>query len=244
MVSGPFQPTLGPLGPSRPWYPAAWTPLKLPNLVQWFDADQAGGVDGQPLATLPDLSPNGKNGVQETESKQPLWIADALGGHAAIRADGVDDFYTLPALSVSSGTSRTIVVCFNSPVSVNNQRYLFDAATGRLAVFLSNDATHSVGYLDGASARYGTAHVAGWQVLSITLLPNVQGIIRRNGAVLGMPSFGPRSIGGACTLFSHNAGATLFTDCDLGGWIIYNSISKEVDRVSAETYYKRKYGIT
>lgn len=239
-----FPPTMGPMGPSRPWYPPSFTPLKLPNLVQWFDADQAGGVDGQPLATLTDLSGNGKHGTQATESKQPLWVAGVQGGHAAIRADGVDDNYVLGGLSVGSSTARTIVVCLNSPLSAVNQRYLFDAAGGRMALYLSNDATHVIGYLDGASARNGNAHTAGWQVLAFTLRPNIVGEIRRNSAIVSMPAFGPRGISGACSLFSHNAGASLFVDCDLGGWIVCSSALTDIDRASAEVYYKLKYGIT
>lgn len=244
MVGGPLPTSLNPLGPPRPWYPTTFTPLKLPGLEQWFDADQAGGTDGAPLATLTDLSGKGKHGTQATAGKQALWIANAQNGHAAIRTDGVDDFYALTGLSINSSTDKTIVVCFKSPTSAANQRYLFDSATGRLALFISNDASHLAGYLDGTTARQGTAHVATPQILTYTFMMGVQGEIRRNSTVIALPAMSSRAIGGTTALFSNSGGTGLFVDCDLYGWIVCSRSLGTLDRSSAEVYYKLKYGIS
>lgn len=244
MVGGPLPTSLNQLGPPRPWYPTSFTPLKLPNLEQWFDADQMGGVDGQPLATIPDLSGKGKHAPQITQSKQGIWIANAQNGHAALRVDGVDDFYNLTGLSIGGSTDKTIIVCFNAPTSANNQRYLFDCATGRLALYISNDASHLAGYLDGASSRGGNAHVAGPQILTFTLMMGIQGEIRRNSTIIGLPAMSARAIGGAAALFANNGGTGLFVDCDLYGWIVCSRSLSVTDRSSGEVYYKLKYGIS
>lgn len=244
MVGGPLPTSLNPLGPPRPWYPTTFTPLKLPNLEQWFDADQMGGVDGQPLATIPDLSGKSKHGPQATQSKQGIWIANAQNGHAGLRVDGVDDFYNLTGLSIGSTTDKTIVVCFSAPTSAVNQRYLFDSATGRLALYISNDANHLAGYLDSTSARNGSAHVAGPQILTYTFMMGVQGEIRRNSTIIGLPAMGMRAIGGTTALFSNSGGTGLFVDCDLYGWIVCSTSLSTLNRSSAEVYYKLKYGIS
>lgn len=235
----PLRGILSPLGVSAG---VPFTPRALPDLVQWFDADQAGGVDGVGLATLPDLSPNGFNGTQVTAGKRPLWIANAQNGHAAIRSDGVDDWYNLAGMSASSG-SKTFIACLSAAVSAATFRYLFDTATGRLIVYLSQAVAHNVGYYDGTD-RPTTVHTAGWQVLSWVLTAGVGGQVFRNGTSLGTPGYTSRAIGGATGLFAQGDGAGSLAACDLGGWIVCNGALSGADRLLAETYYKTKYGIS
>jgi hypothetical protein len=243
-MDGPMRSSLSPMGPPRPWYPASFTPLKLASLQQWFDADLQAGTDGQPLPQLTDLSGKGKHGTQATGSKQALWIANALNGHAAIRLDGVDDFYDLTGLSIGSSTNKTLIICASIPASANNQRYLFDSAGGRLALYASDDVNHNDGVLDGTTRRNCTAHQAGAHILTFQIMPAVSAEVRRDSTVVSMPTVGLRAISGATALGANSGGTSLFTDMDLYGWIVCNTYLSTIDRSSAEVYYKLKYGIT
>lgn len=86
------------------------------ELSLWLRADLAGAPG--PLAGWTDLSDADTNLVQPTMAKQPQLVADAIGGRAAARFDGVDDRLDLPVNLFAPGSEPltvTIVMQADSP---------------------------------------------------------------------------------------------------------------------------------
>lgn len=66
-----------------------WTPRRLPGLKAWFEARRLSGLaDSAAVSTWPDLSGNGVNVTQATESAQPAYRTDLT--FPVVRFDGGD----------------------------------------------------------------------------------------------------------------------------------------------------------
>lgn len=104
---------LGVLGGARH---VMWTPLDLPNLDLWLDADDLASVAiGDPISVWPDRSGNGYNGVQTVLAEQPLRTARGgffgAGRKLLTGAPASNPARTIIAVaqSATSGTNRSIV---------------------------------------------------------------------------------------------------------------------------------------
>lgn len=74
---------------------AAWTPADLTGLAFWWNAQRsAQGTNGDPIATLEDLSGNGYDGTAAGTARG-TWY-DSVNGHPGVTFT-TDDYYTLPA---------------------------------------------------------------------------------------------------------------------------------------------------
>lgn len=103
-----------------------FTPLQLPGLKLWLDASQiAGLVDGDPVATWPDLSGLGNHATQATGSKKPLLKQVTVNGRTfwVVRLDGVDDALSLTS-ALGLRDSVAIFIVFATSANTTRQTIL------------------------------------------------------------------------------------------------------------------------
>jgi hypothetical protein len=74
--------------------PSAQIPRK--GLAFWVRADQGVTLRDSAVSAWADLSGNNRHAVQPVPAQQPTFVPRAIGGHPAIRFDGVDDCLTFP----------------------------------------------------------------------------------------------------------------------------------------------------
>ncbi len=87
-------------------------PSDVPNMLMWLRADAITGLnDGDPVATWPDASGNGKNATQSNASKRPIYRTNEVNGLPALEFDASDD-----GLSTSANPPRstTIIAVYKS----------------------------------------------------------------------------------------------------------------------------------
>jgi hypothetical protein len=92
-------------------------PLKIANLVAWYDASQITGLsDNDLVTTWPDLSGNGYDLIQNDVALKPTYKASIKNGLPVIRFDGIDNELKTAAFGVTYSQPNTIIALgkFNS----------------------------------------------------------------------------------------------------------------------------------
>ncbi len=89
------------------------------NMVYWFDANQLGLSNGNPVATWTDMSGNGNNITQATGSLQPTFLTGQLNGKPAVSFDGTDDYLEGGTLAALNTQNLHWIVVFQSPTLHN-----------------------------------------------------------------------------------------------------------------------------
>lgn len=69
----------------------AFDPASLSPLLRLKASSITGLVNGDPVATWPDVSGNARHATQATAAKRPTWVTGVLNGKAVVRFDDVDD---------------------------------------------------------------------------------------------------------------------------------------------------------
>lgn len=150
-------------------------PLGIASLKGWWDASRvAVALDGTALATLSDLSGNGKDMAQASGTLQPIVRAGYQKGKGALEFDGSND--TMATASVPT-TSQvyTMALAFRTVSAggvyfrcgTSNSGYDFRSSSGR-AVNHNNVATYS----DGAITTNFETWVVTWDGASFVWLLN------------------------------------------------------------------------
>jgi PKD repeat protein len=92
--------------------PGPFDPSDVPNLLMWLKADAITGLnDGDPVATWPDASGNGKNATQSNASKRPVYRTNEVNGLPALEFDASDDGLSTRA---NPPRSTTIIAVYKS----------------------------------------------------------------------------------------------------------------------------------
>lgn len=90
----------------------AFSPLDIPGLQLWLDANQITGLnDGDSVETWDDISGNARNAIQGIVSKRPLYKTGVYGSSPALLFDGVDD--ALGLTNYQPGNTYTMVAVFS-----------------------------------------------------------------------------------------------------------------------------------
>lgn len=84
------------------------TPLTVPGLSLWLDANDPAGNNTQPtnnsaLATWVDKSGNKNTAANGNGSQQPLFKTNILNGKPTVRFDGIDDWFSTPNVLATTG---------------------------------------------------------------------------------------------------------------------------------------------
>jgi hypothetical protein len=90
----------------------AGSPCGISSAVLWLDASRLPCSNSDLVNVLPDLSGSGCHAVQNTLTKQGVFIADVQNGLPGILMDAADDFYTLKVENISVTTGFTFLGVF------------------------------------------------------------------------------------------------------------------------------------
>ena len=107
---------------------AAWTPLNLPSLVAWWDAQDTAHIA---LSSSNVTSWTDKKGgivaSQNTGANQPTWSATARNGKPGITFNGGTQFLTFTPTGLPSGSSVGMmsVAAYSNLTNPGNQTFVF-----------------------------------------------------------------------------------------------------------------------
>ena len=105
--------------------------------VLWLAADrgvlsaqQTAAEDGQPVAAWRDQSGAGRDCQQSEAARQPVFVADAIGGLPALRFDGDDSLLSSTVDLLASGAPRTVLmVAKANPTAIGGAIFTFRRST-------------------------------------------------------------------------------------------------------------------
>jgi ferric-dicitrate binding protein FerR (iron transport regulator) len=235
---------------SRPAY-SLWKP-SLSGLQLWLKADAGVKGAGNSVAFWKDQSPAGNDAVQNDLPSQPTLVPQAVLGRPAIRFDGVDDFFTLPAGfgDFRSGLSAFLVTRVGA--SPPSMRFLdFDQGpTCDNICFARKDTPDKLAFWvyanclsKGKVEAPGGILIDQFQSLGVIYAPPGRVTLYRNGVPVGAGTTTvPRDIVRKPNFIgkSNSSGEPFFKG-DLSEILLYNRPLSEEERGSVERYLVSKY---
>lgn len=151
-------------------------PESIPGLQLWLDAadsntllQTSGGslaaVDGDPVGQWLDKSGNGRHAVQASGTSKPALKTGVKNGLNGVLFDGVNDWLTSPAFSIT-GTNRWLFLVFNLASTAKNilNHGLADSTENYLVQFGTNSFYVDVGG-NGPYVDVTTTTSAGFKIL-------------------------------------------------------------------------------
>jgi len=160
------------------------TPLTiLGSLAWWYRAD-LGITLGTGVSAWADQSGNGVNLAQATGAAQPAFIASAINGQPAVRADGVDDVLSATWARAAPGTQPFYLWAVLKQLSWTSGRCVMgDHPTGcviQQAIGLNPNLTQ----FNGASTNNNTGAPIGTYVRGEWLFNNTVSSYQKLGAIV------------------------------------------------------------
>lgn len=225
-----------------------FTPTDIAGLQLWVQADKglyqdsagstAASADGDPVGRWTDQSGNARNLLQTGSTKRPLLKTGVLAsGKPVIRGDGVDDL--LKATFTLNQPEHVFIVLRQATWTANDR--VFGGSAANTMTFYQKGASPTLGTYAGAfgpetaSLAVGTAGV-----LSI-LYNGASSELRLNGGAAVTGDVGAGNAG-AVTLFGEGDD-TLWSNVDIGQFLVYNTALSTADREDVEAYLKTWAGI-
>lgn len=225
-------------------------PSDVSGLVAWYDAASVVLNDGDAVATW--IARAGKNPVQATTAKQPVYKTNIQNGLPIVRFDGTDDYMSIvnPALGA---TALSVFAVFAKADTIAVLRAVVDvASTGVAGAVLwgshdSGTSRASGQFGAGGVADYNTAtsvgtafHQWSWIVPSGTQ-PQ---LYKDAGSAIAPTNGGNGAVNVArANLYVGGMGGTQrFLYGDLAELIIYDSALSDPNRAIVATYLKNKWG--
>jgi hypothetical protein len=109
---------------------APFTPLKIPNLVLWFDASRITGLnDSDPLTQWDDGSGLSNHATQATAGNKPLYLTAQVNGRPAVSFDGTNDFLSISTVSLFKNIGVCTVYAVTATGAIAADRRIFSAST-------------------------------------------------------------------------------------------------------------------
>lgn len=107
-----------------------WTPMMLPNLFAWYDAESISAAADSAVAQWNDLSGNGHHAKQATVANQPLYRAAGFNGHPCLEFDGTNDILLTDPFTPSIGEAWTVYAAVHStPATTTGSDFFFGAVS-------------------------------------------------------------------------------------------------------------------
>jgi len=205
------------------------SPIPLTGLSAWWIGDNALHDGSNYVSQNNDVSINGNNQTQTTGASQPLFVANAKNGHAAIRHDGSNDFLNFTNIS----NIRTVFA-----VLKNTNPPVFSTLLGHTTLYdWHPNLDHSGRFLDptysAVNVKTGSSYFNGIKKKALDI------IYPQDYSIISFVTAG-------------NANADRFgNDRNLGrNWpgdylelIIYSTALSDADRMTVENYLSVKYSI-
>lgn len=225
-----FQTLLAPMG--------GWTPLSVPGLAVWLDADQLTGLsDDDPIATWNDVSGGGNDVTQGVAGSRPAYKVNVRNGRPVARFDGSD--WMSGAFGAALSQPFHVIAVARSSAAPNIQ-YILDSDDGvnRMAMCY-NAGPYMIfagaALLGGASDTNWNIWTARYNGLTSSLRINGTGISAGNAGVHNADGL---TIGSRWDQFggAHWIG-------DIAEVLIYDTPLSDANLARVERYLSRKYAI-
>lgn len=130
--------------------PTEFSPASIAGLFVWFDLSRLSSLyqdsglttpvaaDNDPIGGVLDLSGNGRNMVQATAGKRPLYKVNIQNGRSVALLDGTNDNWQMPSVSFPANWTVFVV----GQVTGAGLRHMFNAdGTPRIGQCLSSTST-------------------------------------------------------------------------------------------------------
>lgn len=218
------------------------------GLLLWLRSDQGVTIENGFVSQWLDQSGHHFDAIQNQAESRPTLAVSGIGGHGALRFDGVDDFFQLPSgmADFSLGLTMFVVVNEQQPsdytslLEFSNGSEDNDIAFGqyqdRLAFEVLNDS------MQGDAIQYNVP-----QIYTVVLSPNGQVALRRNSAVAGDNSNStPFAMPAVLTRQQNFVGQSLYNGSVtylglLGETLVYGRALSDADLVKTEGDLKRRW---
>lgn len=213
----------------------AFTPLSLPGLVAWYDADAITGLsDTDPVTTWNDLSGNGWNLGQSTAAAKPLYRTGILNSKPVLRFDGTDDFMVNSDFNL--GGQMTIIVVYANRTGGNGSLFSNDVANGPLQRETSTFYHGSQPAITTTSLNLSNLYVAlfDWDRRSHQ--------VRLDGAVAGS-ALGTGDATGTTFKIGARSTGIEFLNGDIAEVIVCATLLGGNDLANVESYLTTKWGL-
>jgi hypothetical protein len=146
------------------------------------------------VSTWVDRGLGGNNATQTNAGNQPTYQSGAIGGQAAVRFDGTDDFLDSAHL-ISGQTNRTIIVTYKQTKSISQQQSPFGTQTN-----LGANTFQFFFITSEISTRFNGAN----QIYDAAVNVNETAIISTNSSGSTFASVGVRKNGLSLSITSQN----------------------------------------
>lgn len=221
-----------------------FTPLELAPHA-WYDTSQLAGANGDAVATLPDLSGNGRNLTQATAAKRPT-IADAsIGGRRSLRFTAANaQSMASAAFAAVAGGLTVLAVAKHAQATRSATAYVADSAGSagsRRSTFLSTGGYYGGQVATSALPTYtvdGTRpQVVTWRNDGAQTTTRVSGLMPDKSSA-DVPNSTPTAWRMGA---SYNDGG--HWDGWIGELIILDRYATTAEIASGTAYLARKWGV-
>lgn len=231
----------GPVVPS-------FDPRSVPGLELWLDARWPAGfgvappADGTVLASWADLSGNGRNAVQATAARQPLYRTAAVitpTGYPVVQFDGADD--CLINQTATAGQPLTIYGVAAKDRSLST-RYVDGGGGGDRAILGEEDGVYFLYAGVGVQAATG-APIGAYRVLTATY--DAASSHLRDGGVqvlAGNPGLG--GLANGFTIGADHGGGAHALQGKIAAVLVYTGAHDDPTRQRIERHLGRLAGIS
>lgn len=224
-------------------YATGFSPLLLPSLAGWYDADDAASIasSGGAVDQWNDKSGNGYH-VTQTGTARPTTGTRTINGRNVIDFDGSDDALVLASGFPTAQPFTTLAVFFCDVTNVSQGAVsLGDSVTPAQLVRARFGSTATIGTAFGTNLSGGATPSSAAQVSTLSNGGSSQ--VWKDGTSTASGNAGTNSGVGSLTLgalFTGGGGAHL--NGVLAEVIICNASLSTADRQSGEAYLKAKWG--
>jgi hypothetical protein len=244
------------------YFEASFSPLDLPSLAGWWDADDASTFtysSGTLVSQWDDRSGNGYHLVQSTGASQPS-RSGTINSRSSVVFDGSNDFFTVANFDMTGGQKFSVAV-------------VATAATGNFRIFMEHGAASttggfafyresSPGATPGVTLGKTGSGVSTFYTNSRSLVsspPRIavgthDGTLSTNentvwvdGVAVGTRPVNQNtnSNGINATLYvGARGGTSLFQSGDIAEMVVTKAVLTTTERQDLETYLANKWGIT
>jgi hypothetical protein len=232
------------------------SPADVADLDLWLRADGLPLADNDPVSAFTDLSGNNRHAVQADPAKQPLWIANAVNGKAAVRFDGTNDFLRVAhALGNTIETGYTVLAVMKINGSVSSDDWLSTRVAGTSGWMMRGTSTtlsqiHHLGGGPNSSRTIGSfadfvlvGFVRDWTGSTYTVQTNARGFLPGTVSGTFVPATRDRTnIGGSVS--TDVDAPTAFAGLELAELIAINRKSTPGELNMLERYLGVEYDLT
>jgi hypothetical protein len=220
-------------------------PIPQDGLEAWFRVDFGAVATDGVVSAWKDGSSHGRDASQSATNYRPRLVAAALGGHPAVRFDGVDDFLKLPELDADFSLGLSVFLVYQQDTSANCEGY-FEASNGP-----EIDDLHFGYWQQGLLFEVGANYANAAGTLAVGT-PQVAVAVQTPAATVGLRSNSMGLLESAVALAPHALreevflGRTLYEGCStfggsMGELILYSRAVSDQELVAIEGYLQQKW---